>query len=159
MYFSNNNPNINGVEKIKTAVFSILKDNPNTNITITQICKHANINRSTFYAHFCDIYQMFDYFEEKLTSANFTITNTNLTQQYIIEVLKFIKIHKNFYLTYLSFPESNVMHLFGYDLSNPPDYQSVFNIAGTKEAIKLWLNNNCKDDIQNLATILFNQLT
>ncbi|SYV99008.1 TetR family transcriptional regulator [Oenococcus oeni] len=46
--------------KIQEIVFHLLKEHPIKEISVSQVCKKANINRSTFYDHFEDIYELFD---------------------------------------------------------------------------------------------------
>ncbi|MDN6968895.1 TetR/AcrR family transcriptional regulator [Oenococcus sp. UCMA 17063] len=46
--------------KIQEIVFRLLKDHSIKEITVIQVCKKAKINRSTFYDHFEDIYELFD---------------------------------------------------------------------------------------------------
>lgn len=45
-------------EKIKQAFFQLLKEKPFHTITVKDISKYARVNRSTFYAHYKDIYQL-----------------------------------------------------------------------------------------------------
>ena len=42
-------------EKIETTFLSLIINHKYEDITITQICETANINRSTFYSHYDDI--------------------------------------------------------------------------------------------------------
>ncbi|WP_143787839.1 TetR/AcrR family transcriptional regulator, partial [Oenococcus oeni] len=46
--------------KTQEIVFHLLKEHPIKEISVSQVCKKANINRSTFYDHFEDIYELFD---------------------------------------------------------------------------------------------------
>ena len=160
MYFFNKENQISGIEKIKTAFFSLIKDD-NSNITITDICKYAQVNRSTFYAHFSDINQMYDFMEGELTkSAN--LDKSELTNQNLTKVLHFIKKHRNFYKFYFSLPHTNISNLI-YKTQYPNEvsskYISAFQDAGTKDLIKLWLNNNCKDDTKEISNILLKLLS
>jgi len=45
-------------EKIKQAFIRLTRERPFHAITVKDICKCARVNRSTFYAHFKDIYQL-----------------------------------------------------------------------------------------------------
>lgn len=44
---------------IKDAFIDLMEKLPINKITIKQICANADVNRSTFYAHYCDQYELF----------------------------------------------------------------------------------------------------
>ncbi|MBQ8782466.1 MAG: TetR/AcrR family transcriptional regulator [Clostridia bacterium] len=45
---------------IRKAFFDLLKDTPLEKITVKKICELAQINRSTFYKYYYDVYDLFD---------------------------------------------------------------------------------------------------
>lgn len=47
-------------EALYGALMALLHDRPLSNITVTELTNLADVNRSTFYAHFQDIYDMVD---------------------------------------------------------------------------------------------------
>ena len=51
---------------IKEAFTELLEKNKLNKITVKQICENADINRSTFYAHYCDQYELFDEIQEDI---------------------------------------------------------------------------------------------
>ena len=44
---------------LKNAILELLKEKPLNKITIQELCDKAEVNRSTFYAHYLDIYDLF----------------------------------------------------------------------------------------------------
>lgn len=44
---------------LKTTMLELLKTTPIDKLTVSEICKQANINRVTFYSHYKDKYQLF----------------------------------------------------------------------------------------------------
>ena len=46
---------------IRQALFDLLKEKPLNKITVTDICKMADINRSTFYSYYEDVYAPVSY--------------------------------------------------------------------------------------------------
>lgn len=48
---------------VKDSFLSLLKDRPMEKITVTEICKLADINRGTFYQHYQDIYDLLNKIE------------------------------------------------------------------------------------------------
>ncbi len=60
---------------IRQALFDLMEDKPINKITVTDICKEADINRSTFYSYYEDVYALLshiqnDLFENVMLSLN-----------------------------------------------------------------------------------------
>ena len=51
---------------IKEAFISLIEKSPLNKITVKQICENADVNRSTFYAHYSDQYELFDEIQEDI---------------------------------------------------------------------------------------------
>ena len=56
-------------KKIKTALFKILETKDLSAVTITELAQKANINRRTFYTHYCNITDVLNDIEEDLIAA------------------------------------------------------------------------------------------
>lgn len=54
---------------IRTCFFELLKETPINKITVKAICDKANINRTTFYRHYRDPYDLMDQIENELLEA------------------------------------------------------------------------------------------
>ena len=55
---------------IRTAFLELLREKPFEKITVTDIVKRADINRSTFYAHYPDVRGMVDELLEEIVSSS-----------------------------------------------------------------------------------------
>ncbi len=60
---------------IRQALFDLMEDKPINKITVTDICKMADINRSTFYSYYEDVYALLstiqnDLFENVMLTLN-----------------------------------------------------------------------------------------
>ncbi len=53
---------------LKKELVKLLKTNPLSKITVTELCDKADINRSTFYIHYRDIFDIYDEINEELYS-------------------------------------------------------------------------------------------
>ena len=51
---------------IRQAFTSLLEEKPIQRIAVTELCQRAGINRSTFYAHYDDIYDLLQQIEEDM---------------------------------------------------------------------------------------------
>lgn len=54
--------------RIRTAFLELLKKKHYAKISVREIAEKANINRSTFYLHYQDVYDLLDQIEEQLNS-------------------------------------------------------------------------------------------
>lgn len=52
--------------RMEAAMLELMKNTKFEKITVKKICEKAKVNRSTFYAHFLDIYDMLDKMEREL---------------------------------------------------------------------------------------------
>ena len=58
---------------IRNAFIELRSRKPLEKITIKELCEHAYINKSTFYSHYKDIYDLSERMEEEVVSS---ITNS-----------------------------------------------------------------------------------
>ena len=68
---------------IRQALFDLLKEKPLNKITVTDICKMADINRSTFYSYYEDVYALLTQIQNELFE---NIVLTGLTISYILSI-------------------------------------------------------------------------
>ena len=66
MNIKNNKRRRESVEKIQKAFVELLQKRELKDITVSDICKKTQLNRSTFYANFVDIYDLADKVRERL---------------------------------------------------------------------------------------------
>lgn len=88
--------------QIKEAFFQLLEKEPFPKITVTEICSLAEINRSTFYKHYYDTYDLLQKSEEELledlrsVTQSFKGTNTVKLIESILQQLQDME-HMPFY--------------------------------------------------------------
>ena len=93
-------------QKIETAFLTLILNNRYEDITISQICEFADINRSTFYAHYDDINDLIIKIEAKFAKGMASIFDFGLrqTNEAFVEMFRFIKENKFFYKAFLNIP-------------------------------------------------------
>lgn len=74
---------------ISDAYVSLLQEKKPEEITVTEVCKLADVNRSTFYSNFLDIYDLAEYIWDELANKfRLVIGNyKNLTEQQFYDEL------------------------------------------------------------------------
>ena len=96
-------------EKIIRAVYAMMtqEHRPVGKITVREICERTGIHRSTFYAHYQDVYDLVEKVEKdmsrQLTEAFFRRLDEKASaKDCFTEVFSFIREHREFYRYYLT---------------------------------------------------------
>ena len=106
MNIKNNKRYKTSSEKIETAFLALTLNHKYEDISISQICEQANINRSTFYTHYDDINDLIIKIESKFANSMSTIFDygSRANNEAFIEMFKFVKDNKYFYKAFLNIP-------------------------------------------------------
>ena len=56
---------------LRDALLTLLNEKPLRNITVKELCEHAELNRGTFYAHYADVYDLMRQIEDEMKTAFF----------------------------------------------------------------------------------------
>lgn len=98
-----NNQRFQDTEKrMEFAMLELLKTTDFDKITVKKLCEKAEVNRSTFYAHFIDIYDLMDKMEVELRKEMLDSYKQKgefqiFSEHSFIHFLEHIKKHKYFY--------------------------------------------------------------
>lgn len=160
-------------ETLRKTLLDLLRKKPLERITVREICEHAGVNRSTFYAHFEDIYNMMEKSElaiaEGLGRQFQTAVNAEnfLTPEIARRFFAYIKENKEFYLYYLKNGEHNTLrYSFAFiseyfvkpicienGTTQPAwiRYYSELFLSGILSVIRLWLEEGCVTPADEMA--------
>lgn len=154
-------------EKIEKTFIQLLQTKEIENISVTDISERCNLNRSTFYANYIDIYDLADKLKTQMINEFFSVykdeTEAKEHSYNFLKLFYHIKENQIFYKTYfkLNFDlSSNLM----YELDNEAikflgsnkytDYHIEFFKAGLNAILKKWLNNGCTESPEEIEEIL-----
>ena len=130
----------NTATKIDLALISLLKKKPFEYITVSEICKTAGVNRSTFYLHYETIGDLLNettryllndflsYFSTDIDSISHNLTECELsdlifvTDKYLTPYLTYIKDHMEVFGTALSHNKT-----FGFEDIYKRMFENIFN--------------------------------
>lgn len=153
-------------EKIEKVFIELLQTKELNQISVTDICKIAHLNRSTFYANYIDIYDLADKVKEKLESEVKLLYLEERTTRYnsndYLKLFYHIKDNQLFYKTYFKLGFDNNRFIFNYDTNLSKkffddkfiEYHIEFFKNGLNSIIKLWLNNGCKESPEEIDSII-----
>jgi len=167
MNTQNNKRKKNSISKIEKVFVELIQTKEINQISVTDICKKTNLNRSTFYANYIDIYDLADKIRLKMINDFLNIYSEEVGDKKhsynFLKLFNHIKDNQIFYKTYfkLNFDLSNDNFLIDekdaidyYGSSEKTEYHVVFFKAGLNAIIKKWLNNNCKESPEEIFEII-----
>ena len=170
-----NNSRFQFTEKcIELALEKLVKRKTIDNISVKDICKEAGINRSSYYAHYQDVNDLIIKTEYKLAHkfTQLALKNISFDENYILNVLNYIKENRHLYLNYFKTNNSSGLEkLITDNLKTPMNnflfeyfgkhYQNneltlhlKFFTGGLKNLIHYWLETDCKETPEYLVRII-----
>jgi len=179
----NNRRSQNSVENIIRAVFMIMdtEKKPLGKITVREICERAGINRSTFYAHFQDVYDVGESVEKHMSEMAGEAFMNRLQEGDSLRrgfegLFEFVREYKEFYLLYLEGShrvraiemltepyQERLEQLdpkeLGCVVEGELEYRQDFFSAGLAAMLYRWLRNDCRETPGQLFEILMRQHT
>lgn len=183
MNVKNNRLNRETDEKIIRTVYRMMTQEhlPVGKITVREICEEADVHRSTFYAHYRDVYDLVEKVEQsmsrQLTEAFFRKLDEKASaRDCFTEIFTFIREHREFYLYYLTESRQfGVLQLawetirdraaavsadpesFGARSAEEMEYHGIFFLTGMTAMVRLWLQRGCREAPETLYDLLRRQ--
>lgn len=132
-------------------------------ITVTEICKIAQINRSTFYVHFLDVYDVLDTIENCIFPSHEITPSFNSNTKHTIfdigehlllikEKRKYLKVifseNKNstFRIKFINYIRPIILNIINNDTQNQNlDYTLNYTLWGIVGAFEYHINNDNED--------------
>lgn len=165
MNVKNNKRRRESQEKIEKAFIELLQSHEIKDITVSDIIKMTELNRSTFYANYTDIFDLADKTREKLEND---FSNLFADYDYMAErsgafrMFKHIKENQLFYKTYfkLCYDDQHLVSIYDAKraekehIAENLKYHIEFFRNGLNAIIKLWLAGGCKETPEEMAEVL-----
>lgn len=173
-----NDPRVRYTEMIiKKAFLELLQQKPVNKITVREICDRAEINRSTFYKHYLDCYDLMDKLKEEALEqfdALMAGTERHEAMPTILCVLKTVQNNKVLLLLPLiaqdrgsgEFTHQIVQSCFRYlDLhllvspergwgERQKKMGYAFLTGGVSSVIQYWIQSGCKEPSEQIAAAI-----
>ena len=165
MNTKNNKRRKESQEKIEKAFIELLQTRQVKDITVSDLIKQTELNRSTFYANYLDIFDLADKTREKLERE---FSNLFADYDYFnersgaLKMFRHIKENQLFYQTYFKLCYDDKHLISTYDprraeqeqISDNLKYHIEFFRNGLNAIIKLWLAGGCKESPEEMADVL-----
>ena len=168
-------------EKIVRAMFRVMtmKNKPLSRVTVREICEEAGINRSSFYSHYQDVFDVMERVEATMAKG--------LTEAFIEKLdhgsgigecfealFDYIEKNRGFYSFYFTetdrtgvigvaweLLQDRMQHLdyreFGFQTEEEMQYHGEFFLFGMTAMLRHWVTGGCRETPQELCKILSRQ--
>ena len=161
MNVKNNKRRKESQSKIEKAFIELLQTRDINKITVSDIIKIAELNRSTFYANYIDIFDLADKTREKLENE---FSNLFIDYDYFnertgaLKMFTHIKENQIFYKTYfkLCYDDKHLISIYDRKraekehIDSNVKYHIEFFRNGLNAIIKLWLAGGCKESPEEM---------
>ena len=166
MNTKNNRRRRESIERIKKVFIELLQTKELHEITVSDICKRCELNRSTFYANYADIYELADKVGEDLEREVDLLYETETTQSFnsndYLKLFRHIKENQLVYCTYFKLGYDNQFKLKYYDIHQAKqhfdnqhiEYHIEFFRSGLNAIVKKWIADGCRETPEEMDEII-----
>ncbi|WP_338066827.1 TetR-like C-terminal domain-containing protein [Evansella clarkii] len=166
---------------LKESFIKRMQEKPISAITIKEVCSLADINRSTFYSHYTDLYDLLAQIEDEIIAdLNETLSTYNYTKdeeaiQMTEKLLEYIADNQESCQTLFSengdqaFQKKVIMLAHDHLLKSLgeekgqapayPEYVSLFIANGSIHIVQSWLKNGLKESPKEIAELVIKLAT
>ncbi|SER26965.1 TetR/AcrR family transcriptional regulator [Piscibacillus halophilus] len=161
---------------LKESLISLLSEKPISSVTVKELCQLADVNRSTFYTHYSDQYDLLEKIEEEIADDlvkylnSYEITNEEQSLKITLKLVEYIKDNHYMFQILLNqngdlmfekrmmniarrfimfnwMEEHNVEHHYS-------RYLSTFVVSGAINVIKDWIENDMDKSPKEIAEMI-----
>lgn len=162
----NNKRRQNSRTKIEKTFVELLQTKKLHEITVSDICKRAPVNRTTFYAIYQDIYALADSIREDLEQNVMNMYQEEYAEGYnsndYLKLFRHIYDNQLLYRTYFKLGYENKYKILRYDREQAEryfqnqfvEYHMEFFRSGLNCIIKMWLDNGCRETPEEMFSII-----
>ena len=163
---------------LKDSLIELMKEKPISKITIKELCENADVNRTTFYAHYEDQYQLLKSIEDETFSrareaiAGFTgKTDKSDTIRYLEQIFEYVVENGSHIQVLMSerggidfqrnllsiiYEQCDIQFISG--ISKDPEKSElyfVFLVNGSVGLIQHWLKTGLKETPHEMSEIIY----
>ena len=166
MNIKNNRRRRESVRRIEKTFIELLQTKELHEITVSDICKRCELNRSTFYANYIDIYDLADKVRANLEEEVNQLYEAEKTLKFnnndYLKLFRHIKDNQLLYQTYFKLGYDNQFKLEQYDTNLARqhfgnryiEYHVEFFRSGFNAIVKMWLAGGCRETPEEMEQII-----
>lgn len=162
----NNRRKKKSIETIEKVFIDLLQTRQLSEISVSDICKLAGLNRTTFYANYTDIFALADSIRDKLEGSLAELYKEEITGGFnsndYLKLFRHIKDNQIFYRTYFKLGYDDNYKIVSYDTELAKqhfqnrfiNYHMEFFKSGLTKIIKMWLSGGCRETPEEMYEII-----
>lgn len=162
----NNRRKKKSIETIEKVFIDLLQTRQLNEISVSDICKLAGLNRTTFYANYADIFALADSIRDKLEGSLAELYREEIAEGFnshdYLKLFRHIKDNQIFYRTYFKLGYDDNYKIVSYDTELAKqhfqnrfiNYHMEFFKSGLTKIIKMWLNGGCRESPEEMFEII-----
>jgi len=164
---ANNKRRKESQQKIEMIFTKMLEEKELYQISVTEICKQANMNRSTFYANYEDVYDLAKQIKTHLLEDVMALYQEEWKEQRsehnYLKLFQHIRENQALYRTYFKLTtDDEIFEMIGYSKEDAKqylenqyvDYHIAFFASGLNGVIKKWLRQGCKETPEEIYYVI-----
>ena len=141
MNTKNNQRRRETIAAIDAAFVSLLKEKELKDISVSELCEKAEINRSTFYENYEDVFALASAYSEKIENQ---IADHPYTEGEFAWIFDYIKANADVFEIYFKLGISK----------KSADYKTLFFRNGVYAVVKMWFEGGCKEPAEQMGEIV-----
>lgn len=153
-------------EKIKKVFVELLQTKELGRISVSEICKEAQVNRTTFYSNYDDIYALADSLRAEIEQGFRELYKDELDNGYnsndYLPLFRYIQANQILFRLYFKLGYDNQYEIASYDTRLAEQhfdgefvqYHCEFFRSGINAIIKMWLASGCRETPEQMVGII-----
>ena len=129
------------IQRVYATFAELLREQELNEISVTELCESANIERSTFYANFEDISALANTYSSEIEKQVAALPHEEGEFSWIFE---YILENKDLFHVYFKLGTSQTAS----------DYKTLFFRNGVYSVAKLWFTEDCKESPHKMGEII-----
>lgn len=166
MNTKNNKRRRASIDIIERVLMELLQTRELDQISVSDLCKRAGLNRGTFYANYDDIYALADTLRKKLEAEVSQLYADEKAEGYnsndFLKLFQHIASNQLFYKTYFKLGYHRDVQNLGYDYTLAEEhfhghlleYHMEFFRSGLNRIIQLWLERGCQETPEEMFEVI-----
>lgn len=163
------------IQALQKALIALLQTKTINRISIRELCDTADINRSTFYMHYKDIYDLLDAIEQTVyDDIEAIFAKETPSSEDMLQLLHYVQSNKDLFRVLYQQGNGMSMSRFVSILhmhysrklkrngmisdSTESMYLYEFLYTGILGVLQKWLQNDCKDDPHVLTEVIWHMI-
>ena len=170
-------------QRIQSALLEMLEEQELDQISVSQLCRRAEVNRSTFYRHYDDVVSLMEEIEQDIGREIIEALEPQkasgeemFSLRYLVVILQQIREHQSFYRAYLHSIHGQrwvewgfnqrldhvmrpLMHQLGMIDDRLIEYYFAFFKEGLLAVTRRWVDNRCPEPPEQIAEVIGNMIS